>query len=401
MTAALAPWALAELQAAPGPVGVAVSGGSDSTALLHLCTDALGAGRVVALTVDHRLRPEAADEARAVADAAAALGVAHRILVWEDAPGHGNVAAAAAEARYRLLADAGCAVVALGHTRDDAAESFLMGVSRGAGLDGLCGIRPVFRRDRVRFVRPLLGTGRSELRDWLSARDIGWVDDPSNEDVDRLRVRARGALTGLDAAGFGGAALAASLSHLADSRNTLHALLAGWARAHVRVDRGDLQIDAAAWADLPGDGRRRLMGWAIRWITGAPYPPRAPELSRFAEAGGTLAGTRLIRGPRHLRLTREAALAAPAVPFGRPWDGRWIVEGPAPQGSVVAALSEAGLADCPDWRATGLPRPSLMSGPAVWKDGALVAAPLACPSSDWTARLAPGRDGFPQNRDND
>ena len=153
-------------------IGVALSGGGDSTALLHLC---LTAGFAVeAVTVDHRLRPESAAEAAAVGDWCRALGVRHEVRVWEHGAVSGNLMDAARRARMGLICDwakaRGIGVVALGHTRDDQAETVLMGLARAAGIGGLSGMRREFDQGGVRVHRPLLAAGREELREWLRGR---------------------------------------------------------------------------------------------------------------------------------------------------------------------------------------------------------------------------------------
>ena len=180
-------------------IGVALSGGGDSTALLHL---RLAAGfRVEAVTVDHRLRADSAAEAAAVGEWCRVLGVRHEIRVWEHGAVEGNLMDQARRARMALIAGwaeaRGIGVVALGHTRDDVAETVLMGLSRAAGIAGLSGMRREFDAGRVRVHRPLLDAGREELRAWLRGQGIRWVDDPTNENDRFTRVKARKALAAL------------------------------------------------------------------------------------------------------------------------------------------------------------------------------------------------------------
>ena len=138
--------------ARPTALGVAVSGGGDSVALLCLMADwaAPREVRLAAATVDHGLRPEAAAEAAGVAALCGRLGLAHATLRWEGWDGRGNLMDAARRARRRLLADwaaeQGLAAVALAHTRDDQAETVLMRLARGAGVDGLSAMAGKSRR---------------------------------------------------------------------------------------------------------------------------------------------------------------------------------------------------------------------------------------------------------------
>ncbi len=402
--AALDPGALAPLDAcvsAGGRIGIAISGGSDSTALLILMLDRYGPGPLAAATVDHGLRPASASEAAAVAALCARRGMAHDTLAWQRAPEDtGNLQDAARRARYGLLSDwaakRGLADIVLGHTRDDNAETFLLGLSRGAGLDGLTGMRPSFRRGAVTFHRPLLTARRDALRQMLRTRGLTWADDPSNDDPRYDRVRARRALAHLSPLGIDADRLAHTLGNLSDTRAAIDATLSDWAHAHTRTDRGDLLIDRAALAALPRDFARRLLSAALRWITGADYPPRAaPVLALLtAKSASTLHGCLVTPGPDTLRIAREpraAARAAPAAP-GATWDTRWRLA--APHGTV-RALTEAGLALCPGWRDAGLPRASLAASPALWDGDTLIAAPMAGFGPETTAELAKDRDEFP------
>ncbi|MEO0682071.1 MAG: tRNA lysidine(34) synthetase TilS, partial [Pseudomonadota bacterium] len=221
------------VELAPPTLGIAVSGGSDSTALLLAAARAPGL-RVEAATVDHRLRPEAAAEARAVAALCARLDLPHETLVWHDAPGRGNLAQAARDARAALLADwaarRGLGAVALGHTLDDQAETLLMRLARGSGLDGLSAMRPRSERAGAVWLRPALSLRREALRAALRAEGEGWIDDPSNDDRSRDRIRTRDALKTLAALGIDAQGLGAAAERLAEDAD----LLAAQAAALIR-----------------------------------------------------------------------------------------------------------------------------------------------------------------------
>lgn len=366
-------------------IGVALSGGGDSTALLHLC---LAAGlRVEAVTVDHRLRSESAAEAEAVGAECRRLGVPHEVSVWEHGVVAGNLMDAARRARVGLIRDWArdrrIGVVALGHTRDDVAETVLMGLARSAGVAGLSGLRPEWQEGGVRFVRPLLQAGRGELRDWLRARGIAWVDDPTNENDRFTRVKARKALAALDPLGITAARLAEVAANLARVQEAL-AVQVGEAGRAVDEQAGALRFGPEVWSH-PVEVQRQVVVAALLWLTDADYAPRAQAVERLRAAlsaglDATLAGCRARRG----WLMREPRALGNPVAVGQPWDGRWLVEGPAGE---VRALGAEGLRQVADWRNTGLPREVLLVTPGVWEGERLLAAPLAGVSAGWQARL--------------
>lgn len=174
---------------------VACSGGSDSIAMLHVLAD-LRTGLFVA-SLDHGLRDESADDVAFVAQRAESLSLPFVTRRLSLAAGP-NLHARAREARYEALLalaeECGATAVAVGHTRDDQAETVLSRVLRGGGLVGLSGIRP--RRDDG-VVRPVLDCGREELREWLRRQGLAWRDDPSNDDPRYERTRLRGVLASL------------------------------------------------------------------------------------------------------------------------------------------------------------------------------------------------------------
>ncbi|NDV02218.1 tRNA lysidine(34) synthetase TilS [Pseudoroseicyclus tamaricis] len=382
----------------PTRLGLAVSGGGDSRAMLEaaaLWAPAAGVALEVAC-VDHGLRPESGEEAAAVAARAAALGLTAEVLRWEG-PAGGNLQAAARAARYRLLADwaarRGLGGVALAHTLDDQAETFLMRLSREAGVDGLAGMAANVTRHGTVFHRPLLTASRAELRAALVEAGHGWVEDPSNDDTRFERVRARRALAALAPLGIGAGTLSEVAAQLSSARAALGLQLADAIGAHVTQEAGDL-ILAPTLAEEAEETQRRLWAAAFRWIGSSPYPPRRAPLAAAISAAGrgetvTLSGTLVFAAPQGARLTREwKAVAATRARPGEPWDDRWIVTAPETAGAEVRALGQAGLLACGDWRQSGLPRQTLLASPALWRGEELLAAPLAFPGRDADARLS-------------
>jgi tRNA(Ile)-lysidine synthase len=176
---------MAGLRLAGGPpFAVGLSGGGDSVALLLLLTAwtrVEGAALPHAVIVDHGLRPDSAEEAAGVAAWARGVGVKAELLRWRGRKPAANIEDAARGARYRLMGGwcqtEGCSALFLGHTRDDQAETFLLRLGRGSGVDGLAAMAPIAPYplpgyDGLRLARPLLSFGRAELRHFLTSRGV-------------------------------------------------------------------------------------------------------------------------------------------------------------------------------------------------------------------------------------
>lgn len=380
-------------------VGLAVSGGGDSIALLHLAARWAGAagGALHVATVDHGLRPGSADEVAAVARAAGSLGLPHDILRWTGWDGRGNLQDRARRARARLLGgwarDRGLAAIATGHTLDDQAETVLMRLARGSGVDGLGGMAASVCRDGTTWVRPLLGLRRADLRGWLQAAGANWAEDPSNDDPRFDRVRARALL---DAAALDPVRLVATAHRMDDARDVLEDAARALAACAVRRDGPMLVLNAALMRAARADTRNRLLARAVMWTSGATHRPRFAALMRLADAGeGTLQGCTLTtRGPSWLLFREWNAVRDIRAAPDAPWDGRWRMAGRPRAGQHVAALGHAGLAACPDRRATGRPASALLAAPAVWEGDRLVAAPHAGLVNHWSASLVRERGEF-------
>lgn len=381
----------------PEKVAVAVSGGGDSIALLHLMARwAKAEGiRLYAVTVDHGIRPEAAQEAAFAAEVAQKLGVKHTTLTWDGWQGAGNLQDAARRARYSLMSawakSAGIDTIALAHTANDQAETFFMRLSRASGIDGLVGMQRRRQSEGITWVRPLLMQDRFELRQYLRALHQPWIDDPSNEDDAFDRIKARRALEELSDLGIDIHVVGRVMDHLGQVRSALDIATHDHAIDCVEEQNGDLIIDRRVFSTAAPEVNRRLVARALRWISSADYGPRGMKLQEFLSAilrgkDATLHGVRLMSGteggPDHMRLTREyAAVAQLSCAPAQVWDGRWRVDSPENTGGIVRALGDDGLAQLPKEdagpQAERPPRDSLKSSPAVFDGNQLISAPLA------------------------
>lgn len=374
---------VALLKAAGGPLGLAVSGGSDSTALAVLAREA-GFADAVVLTVDHGLRAGSADDAAAVAALAARLGLPCHCL--QAGPHDGSsVQAWARNVRYGLLRDAaerlGITAIVTAHTMDDQAETLLLRLGRGSGLRGLGAIRADTARDGLRILRPMLGARRADLRAALAARGISWRDDPSNDDTRFARVAIRQLGPALDAAGLTAPRLAGAAAHLARASAAVDGAVARLAASAVRVDRaGAVFIARALLVDAAQEVRLRLLADAVQMAGGLARGPRFDALSHAAdlalrgEGRTTLGRTVLDAGPAEIVLWREArGIRAVDLAPGNAcvFDGRYKISLAADAAPVTLAPLGKAAARCP---ALGHPG-ARAAAPAVFRDGRFLAAP--------------------------
>lgn len=369
-------------------IGVAVSGGSDSLALMMLLHEACIARGVVlkVVSVDHRLRPESRGELDRVAGICVARGLSHDRLEWRGWDGQGNLQNEARKARYALMAEwaqqEGVGAVCLGHTMDDQAETFLMRLARKAGSAGLSGMRARVEQGGIAWLRPLLTVRRDELQAYLEAHGVAWINDASNEDEAFDRIKARRALAELAPLGIGPEVLSEVAGNLGSENRILQGLVRDFAEGHVRQSYGALACDAEAFGALEPEIALRLLSAAVPWINGAAYPPRREALCKMLAAlrGGrthTLAGVIGLCRKGDIWLAREpGAEAGDATSIGR----HWCLSKPNP-GEELRALGAEGLALIGAWRELGLPREVLLTLPSIWRAGQLIWTPVVAEGS--------------------
>lgn len=309
------------------PIAIAVSGGSDSTALMYLLADWADQNprKLHILSVDHRLRDEAQGEAATVGKRAAELGLSHDILVW-DRPRPGQ--AAARDGRHRLLAQAaraaGAKVLLLGHTLDDVIETVLMRKRHSAPRDRLAGPSltapsPVWPQGRgVTLIRPLLHLRRAGLRTWLQRRGIDWVDDPSNAQTVYERVRVRQFLARHPA--LAEIMLPITLGLMARRQSGDAAL--GKALSDVSVDASGLM--SCELESLDTALAQRVLAVVIRIAGGHDRPPRREAVADLLNAAIRVGERRTLAGA-WLQKTRSGFLIGrdPGEAGGLGVDGLW------------------------------------------------------------------------------
>lgn len=403
---------------------LAVSGGRDSTALMVLAAEwAKGAGRAVPLhvaTVDHGLRPEAADEAALVCANAGRLGLPCMILkakvpeTGQAGPGEdkdadterGNIQARAREARYRCLAEAArqqhCDCIVTAHHREDQAETFLIRLARGSGVYGLGGMAEEADVDGLSLVRPLLGLDRAELHAIAARSGLECVDDPSNENLAFARVRWRAMLPELEAAGLSPVRIADTAGRLRRAAEALDHYAGDLLKRHIAVDDlGGAAGGAGFLADAPDETALRALARLLQAVGGSEYTPRLDRIeqllaavrSEFAGSGGfrrTLNDCVVDLDAGQLRVFREWGRDGPPRTKAGPgetlvWDRRFSVEIPADlaSGVRVAAIDDH-VKFCPE---DGISA-ELRTIPGLFDEDRLIALPRMLGA-------AAGRNGLP------
>ncbi len=401
---------------------VAVSGGPDSMALMVLAAEwRARTSPSLALsvaTVDHGLRPQSRSEAEMVSDVAQRLELPHSILTWEGGKPSTGVPEAARDARYRLLdeharsfAVKGLRVaVVTAHHRDDQAETFAMRLARGAGIDGLAGMRrerPLHAGSSIVLIRPLLEISKARLVATVTARGVAAVDDPTNSDLRFERARVRSRLREFEAAGFSTNAIAISARRLGEARDALSYAEGAFA-ASLGLSFGNevfARFDRAAFENGPAFLRQRVIARLIDRYGGDSPAPQLSEIEdlvarmqRDGASAATLGGAMISAGPRFVRVWREAGrLDRSDISIfpgeERVWDRRFLLRrraADAPKGGIldVAAVTVRPLGK--RGHASLLPRLEPMRRPparaafalpSFWIGEELVAAPSLAPFS--------------------
>lgn len=328
---ALAPWL-------DRPVLLAVSGGPDSSALMHAAA-ALGASARVA-TVDHGLRPESGAEADAVGRAARGLGLPHAILAWAGPKPVAGLQAAARAARYGLLAahaaEIGAGLVLTGHTRDDQAETVLIRLAAGSGPAGLAGMRATRAlAPGIALGRPFLGVPKATLVAWCAGRGIAAARDPGNTNPRFARARLRAAGPILEREGLSPARLARLAERAARDDDALRWAAAQALDALLRPgDGGLLRLDGAALAALPEAVALRCLDLALTRAGAAPRRLERLEALVLGQLLPALDRRAALRRP--LAGVLVAADAAGTVTLGPAPPRRQVPRRQAPRAALAA-----------------------------------------------------------------
>jgi tRNA(Ile)-lysidine synthase len=378
---------------------LAVSGGPDSTALMLLASSWRERPPVLVVTVDHGLRPEAAEEARLVAENAERLKLPWRIMTAAEPRTGGNLQDWARRARYRCLSaaarEAGFDTIVTAHHEDDQAETFLLRLARGSGVYGLAAMREEETLDGIALARPLLVVSRERLRGIAAEGGLKTVADPSNVDTRFDRVRIRSLMPELAEHGLDAVRLAETAGRLGRAAKALDYYAGLFLEAHFAADPfGVVSGPASAFATVPEEVGLRVLARVLKAVGGADYTPRLASIEALREAilairasdrlKQTLSGVVVAVARERLTAHREwgrNGLADATAPAGATvlWDGRFRLEIPRLAGALaVGALGRAGR----PLRSIVTGRDALQTLPGLYQDGTLVAAPRGILAAD-------------------
>ncbi len=348
--------------AAEKAVGLAVSGGADSLALMLLAARwAAGLAnppQLIVYSVNHNLRPEAADEVAMVLSSAEALGLKARGLVWSDEKPSAGVQEAARQARYRLMADAmtqdGATYLMTAHHRADQAETVLMRLAHGSGIEGLRAMTPLARVEGIMLFRPLLDVEPAALAAVVEASGLSPALDPSNQDPAYERVRWRQLLPTLAGMDLDSATLARFAARMGEADLALGQMADAAFAELVTLDGfGAASMSLPALKLLSPAIGRRVLGRVLNIVGGRQKPRALGQVERLYDQilgdelprAATLLGTvTKLRGDV-LQVSREPGRALPAEMYlpprtGLVWDERFLITNISDASGLVASAAD-------------------------------------------------------------
>lgn len=381
-------------------LAVATSGGADSIALCILADRWARArrGKIIALVVDHRLRKGSYAEAQRVkSQLEKNLGITARVLRGHKSGSGVNVQANARAVRYRLMCDwcvrYGILHLLLAHHREDQAETFLLRLIRGSGVEGLAAMSPVSELMGVRILRPFLATSKLRLKTTVTDARQLWLEDPSNADRKFSRVRIRQLSHLFEEEGLESIRITNTAFHIGRARDTLEDSQADLlARALTLNAAGYAILNTQLFRQARRETALRALARILVCISGRDYSPRFVRLERLytgimKELGRprTLHGCRLAGYQGGLLVCREVAAVCQTLPLENGqeliWDRRFRVSLVSPvcdSTLYVAKLGRGGLRQVV--KEAGIHRPSLppsvcVSLPALWRGEGVLAVP--------------------------
>lgn len=268
-------------------LAVAVSGGADSLALTLLAHEYAKekSGKIIALTVDHKLREGSSKEAHELNELLTKLGIEHHILTWDrNSNISSNIQSKARNSRYQLLTDF-CNKhqilhLLVGHHKNDQIETFMMRLERGSGVSGLASMNDINYLNKVRILRPLLNTPPEKLRNYLKERKISWAEDPSNLNEKFTRIKFRMMLKNYDDLSLDrifNTSITMRRANYSIKKNTYAQMV----KLLKIYKEGYATIDIKLLLAIAQEESFRILSDVLTTIGGSEYPPRYENIQRL------------------------------------------------------------------------------------------------------------------------
>ena len=325
--------------------GIAVSGGSDSMALLHILTDWESAAKpnIFVASIDHGLRSESISEVEFVKKICEKKKVEHVSLAPHTklSKAQGNLQDNARSARYQLLEkwaiSKNLQCILLGHTLDDQEENLLMRFFRGSGVDGLVSMEEVVIRNEILWIRPLLKSRKEDLRNYLRNNNYSWIDDPSNFDDKYQRVKVRTLLQQLKSNNIIASNFVKTADHMLRASKLSKETAISSSKSLLSCNGvGQITFEGRKFSKLFEDTQYRILAGIISWFSGVFYKPRFSQLENLHKkiisdrnlAGATLGGTVFKKKNGIVTVTRELASVKEDHLIKDQkliWDNRWLI----------------------------------------------------------------------------
>lgn len=378
-------------QELPHKIAVAVSGGADSmclSLLLHQWAEPLGI-RVIGLTVDHLLRPESTDEAHQVHKWLATLGIEHHILSWDKEQKPRNLQESARQARYGLLDDwcqeNDVRYLALAHNQDDQIETLLQRFAHHSGPLGLAGIPNLRELKKITLIRPLLAVSKKDIKTYLQQRHQNWIDDPSNQNVNFMRVKIRQSKIAQDTQIK--KRLLELRSQLARQRMALETEAKKFCDINLQIyPEGFAYLQRNQFSQIPKELQILVLSSVLQLISGKEYPLGADQLHSLQvklERGKKINSHGCILWPQKktILICREADNIKESA-FLKPgetilWDQRYKVITPQnlKKGSYIAKIGAHWKDLHENEKIMQLPEPVRPTIPGIWRKERLISIP--------------------------
>ena len=369
-------------------LGLAVSGGSDSLAMLYICKDWAVENKIKlrCVTVDHGLRTDSLKEAKFVASHCRELCIHHEIVQWNhEGNFSGNLSDLARSARYGLIDKwrKEISFVLVGHTQNDQIETFFMNLKRGSGIEGLKGMPLSFKRPEGYFLlRPLIHTARESLQQFLKQKNLKWVSDPSNSNENFERIAQRKTWEILKAKGFSENRIQLSADHMRRAHDALNHMLPIHFKQIGKQELTDLLWEYKSFVSLPEEFKLRLISAVIMWNANLHYRPRFTAVLDIlknikAKKTAVLGGAIFYYHAGKIRITTEFQSIKDKTVNCTPglvWRNTWEVKREI-KDAYIAAIGIDGNKQLSKLQRSVMPYRSRIIQPGIFLKGKLLVAP--------------------------